>query len=500
VTQEESKRQTLLLMQEIEAHRLTDARLQQASAAADAANRAKSRYVTGLSHELRTPLNSILGYAQLLLRGSGAVDAPQRDALATIYRSGEHLLALVDGLLDVARIEAGKLQLDVSEVALPDLLTQLGAMMEPQAAEKGLAFHLETSGRIPDVVRADEKRVRQILINLLGNAVRFTSHGSVRLRTSHAWGLATFEIEDTGSGIPDEQLEAIFLPFERGEAARPNDHGTGLGLTICRLLTEMMGGRLDVQSRVGSGTRFVLQLFLPEVRDPRVLVTHPSNVLGYPGPRRSILVADDLTDQRRIVTSVLEPLGFTMIEASSGPQALQLLATHSVDLIVMDVAMPSMDGFEVSKLIREHRLSEAPILILSANAFAGDLEKGAAAGCDDYLAKPLHLPLLLDKVAALLGFEWLTDASEHADAVAAPAQTMLPLPTPLAHELRRFLELGYMEGFVAQLEEAGQNHPELADTLAPLRESARRFMLDDLDRQLRAVDGVTPNGATPDAA
>jgi CheY-like chemotaxis protein len=231
-----------------------------------------------------------------------------------------------------------------------------------------------------------------------------------------------------------------------------------------------------------------------------VLVTRPSNVLGYPGPRRSILVADDLTDQRRIVTSVLEPLGFTMLEASSGPQALQLLATHSVDLIVMDVAMPSMDGFEVSKLIREHRLSEAPILILSANAFAGDLEKGAAAGCDDYLAKPLHLPLLLDKVAALLGFEWLTDASEHAAAGAAPAQTMLPLPTPLAHELRRFLELGYMEGFVAQLEEAGQNHPELADTLAPLRESARRFMLDDLDRQLRAVDGVTPNGATPDAA
>jgi hypothetical protein len=137
---------------------------------------------------------------------------------------------------------------------------------------------------------------------------------------------------------------------------------------------------------------------------------------------------------------------------------------------------------------------------LSANACAGDLEKGAAAGCDDYLAKPLHLPLLLDKVAALLGFEWLTDASAHADAVTAPAQTMLPLPTPLAHELRRFLELGYMEGFVAQLEEAGQNHPELADTLAPLRESARRFMLDDLDRQLRAVDGVTPNGATPDAA
>jgi len=196
---------------------------------------------------------------------------------------------------------------------------------------------------------------------------------------------------------------------------------------------------------------------------------------------------------------VLEPLGFTMLEASSGPQALQLLATNNVDLIVMDVAMPSMDGFEASQLIREHRLSEAPILILSANAFAGDVEKGAAAGCDDYLAKPLHVPLLLDKVAALLKFEWLTDATGQDSAASTPPPNV-PLPEPLAEELRRYLELGYMEGFVAQLEEAAQTHPELADTLAPLHESARRFMLDDLDLQLRKSDQATPDGATPHAA
>jgi CheY-like chemotaxis protein len=256
-----------------------------------------------------------------------------------------------------------------------------------------------------------------------------------------------------------------------------------------------MGGRLDVQSRVASGTRFVLQLFLPEVREPRVLITHQRDIVGYAGPRRAVLVADDLADQRRIVTSVLEPLGFAMLEASSGPQALQLLATHEVDLIVMDVAMPSMDGFEASQLIRQHRLTEAPILILSANAFAGDLEKGAAAGCEDYLAKPIHLPLLLDKVATLLGLEWLTDAAGREEPAAASTRPALPLPEPLALELRRYLELGYMEGFVEQLEEALRADPDLADTLAPLRESARRFMLDDLDRQLRAATGATRDAA-----
>jgi CheY-like chemotaxis protein len=249
-----------------------------------------------------------------------------------------------------------------------------------------------------------------------------------------------------------------------------------------------------VQSRVGAGTRFVLQLFLPEVREPRMLISHPRDVVGYAGPRRSVLVADDLAEQRRIVTSVLEPLGFEMLEASGGPQALQLLATHEVDLIVMDVAMPSMDGFEASKLIRQHRLSEAPILILSANAFAGDLEKGTAAGCDDYLAKPIHLPLLLDKVAALLKLEWLTDAAGDV-AAATPSPTAAPLPAALAHELRRYLELGYMEGFVTRLEEALQADPGLADAIAPLRESARRFMLDDLERQLSAVTGAAHHAA-----
>ncbi|NPT36983.1 response regulator [Paraburkholderia xenovorans] len=494
VTQEESQRQAELLMQEIEAHRKTDAALQRASAAAESANRAKSRYVTGLSHELRTPLNSILGYAQLLLQGTDELPPARRNAVATIYRSGEHLLALVDGLLDVARIEAGKLQLNVTEISLPDFVAQLAAMLEPQATDKGLQFEFQTSGRMADVVRIDEKRVRQILINLIGNAIRFTSHGSVKVRASYAWEAITFEIADTGPGMPASELERLFLPFERGAAAREHDHGAGLGLTICRLLTELMGGNLEVQSEVGKGTRFIVKLFAPEVRAPQLLASGPLNVKGYDGPRRTVLVVDDLAEQRRIVVQTLAPLGFNVVEAASGPEALQWLGTASADLIVMDVSMPDMDGFEASRLIRDNHLSAAPVLILSANAFADDRDKGAAAGCDDYLAKPLYIPLLLDKLAALLQLHWIVEPTEAAAASAvARVDVTASLPATLREKLRAQLEMGYVQGFIEQLDAAEHGAPELAAVLEPLRALARRFRLTELAHLLAPTPQVHPD-------
>ncbi|MFM0737037.1 ATP-binding protein [Paraburkholderia xenovorans] len=493
VTQEELQRQAELLMQEIEAHQKTDAALQQASAAAEAANRAKSRYVTGLSHELRTPLNSILGYAQLLLQASGDLPPARREAVATIYRSGEHLLALVDGLLDVARIESGKLQLNVTEVPLPDFNAQLTAMLEPQATDKGLAFDFQTTGRIPEVVRIDEKRVRQILINLIGNAIRFTQYGSVKVRAGYAWETLTFEIADTGPGIPAAELERLFLPFERGTAAREHDHGAGLGLTICRLLTELMGGSLQVQSEVGKGTRFIVKLFASEVRAPMRLSHAQFNIRGYLGERRTVLVVDDLAEQRRIITQTLGPLGVEIVEVADGPQALQWLATGTADLIMMDVAMPAMDGFEASRLIRDNHLSSAPILILSANAFADDREKGAAAGCDDYLAKPVHLPLLLDKMSTLLGLEWIAESSAPSDDVSISPQALTALPASVLDNLRSTLDLGYMQGFIEQLDAAEHQAPELAALLDPLRALARRFRLSELARVLAPLQATDPN-------
>jgi CheY-like chemotaxis protein len=385
--------------------------------------------------------------------------------------------------------------LNVTEISLPDFVTQLSAMLEPQATDKGLQFEFQTGGRMAEVVRIDEKRVRQILINLIGNAIRFTSHGSVKVRASYAWETITFEIADTGPGMPATELERLFLPFERGTAAREHDHGAGLGLTICRMLTELMGGNLEVQSEVGKGTRFIVKLFAPEVRAPQLLASGPLNVKGYDGPRRTVLVVDDLAEQRRIVVQTLTPLGFHVVEAASGPEALQWLGTASADLIVMDVSMPDMDGFEASRLIRDNHLSAAPVLILSANAFADDRDKGAAAGCDDYLAKPLYIPLLLDKLAALLQLHWIVEPTETAASASpvARADVTASLPATLREKLHAQLEMGYVQGFIEQLDAAEHGAPELASVLEPLRALARRFRLTELAHLLAPTQQVNPD-------
>jgi signal transduction histidine kinase/CheY-like chemotaxis protein len=486
VTEEESQRQTELLMLEIDAHQKTDAALKRAIAAAESANQAKSRYVTGLSHELRTPLNSILGYAQLMLQARDGVTPSQHHAIQTIHRSGEHLLALVDGLLDVARIEAGKLQLNLTRVSLREFIAHLASMLRPQASEKALSFELQTVGRLPQVVKSDEKCMRQILINLIGNAIRFTPSGSVTLRASYAWDTLTFEVIDTGPGIPAAEIERLFLPFERGQSAPENDHGAGLGLTICRLLTHALGGSLEVFSDVGKGTRFVVKLFAPEVHTMRPVRTALANIQGYRGARRTILIVDDLADQRAIVNQVLTPLGFVIAEAESGPQALRWLGTHTADAIIMDISMPDMDGYETSGLIRERRLSSAPIMLLSANAFADDREHAATIGCDDYMVKPLQVPLLLDKLAGLLKLEWIP-TDESAKAPAAPDASRLAraqMPEALRSKLKTLLEMGYVQGVIDQLDAAAAEFPQLDVHLASLRSLAQRFQLTELTHQL----------------
>jgi signal transduction histidine kinase/purine-cytosine permease-like protein len=282
VAQEESNRQTEALVKEIDSHRRTDEELQRAKLAAeaarnaaDAANQAKTRYISAVSHELRTPLNSILGYAQLLDEDP-AMPTHRKQAVGVIRRGGEHLLSLIEGTLDIARIEGGKLALDPRPVRLRQALQQIVQMLELQALSKGLHFEHDVEGA-PELVRADERRLTQILINVLGNALKFTAAGRVSFRASHVRDMAVFEIEDTGPGIAPEDIERIFEPFSRGAqavagataaalppvAAAP---GTGLGLTIAKMLTDLMGGEMTVSSRLGQGTLFRIRLFLPELR------------------------------------------------------------------------------------------------------------------------------------------------------------------------------------------------------------------------------------------
>jgi signal transduction histidine kinase/purine-cytosine permease-like protein/ActR/RegA family two-component response regulator len=483
VAQEESDRQTQLLMQEIEAHRKTDEALQKAKEASEAANAAKSRYVTGLSHELRTPLNSILGYTQILQRDAG-MPGQHQDALATIFRSGSHLLSLIDGLLDVAKIEAGKLNLELTEIPFPEFIHQLERMFTPQAEEKGLRFRLETSGRMPAVVRGDEKRVRQILINLLGNAVRFTDSGEVCLRVSYLRETASFEIVDTGIGIDPEQIERIFQPFERGDLMR-QDNGVGLGLTITRMLTSLMGGELSVKSVLDQGTSFQVRLFLSEVRVPQAVVHVEHDIIGYQGPRRLILVVDDHIEHRRVLAGMLEPLGFSIAQAASGQEAIRQVALLQPDLILMDLSMPQMDGWETSRLIRRNAQSHAPIIVISANAFADDRERSVSADCSDYLAKPVHTPELLERIHKHLDLQWLRRTLQLPDAT--PDAAVRPSATDL-EALRELGAMGYIRGILEKLDAIDRLTLASTSFTTPLRALVKSYRLDEFNRQLKEAE------------
>lgn len=482
VAQEESNRQTALLIQEIDAHRKTDQALQAAKEAAEAANAAKSRYVTGLSHELRTPLNSIMGFTQVLQRDTG-LRAQHQEALAIINRSSSHLLSLIEGLLDVARIEAGKLRLEPSEVLFPQFVADVGKIIAPLARAKGLEFVLQCQARLPAVVRADEKRVRQILINLLGNAVNFTDVGQVRLQVSYLRETATFEIIDTGIGIAPSQVEAIFQPFERAAPLRRDD-GVGLGLTITRLLTSLMGGELRVQSEPGIGTRFQLRLFLSQVRVPQAVIHRDHDVIGYRGRPRHILVVDDNPVHRMVIRQMLAPLGFVMHEAANGQDAIRQVALGTPDLVLLDLAMPGMGGLECTRLIRRNTGFTAPIIVLSANVtpLADDISEHGTPLCNEHLAKPFDLPVLLGALQRHLGLEWCRQPNP------PPAVTRRTGPEPLMpEELAPIIELcaqGYVRGIERALEHLSNRHPASAELIAQWRDLARGFELDQLAQAL----------------
>ncbi|MBC7499786.1 MAG: response regulator [Herminiimonas sp.] len=488
VAHEESDRQTHLLMNEIEAHRKTDAELQRAKEAAEAANLAKSRFVTGMSHELRTPLNSILGYAQIL-QVDPAMPAARKEAIDVIYRSGNHLLSLIDGLLDIAKIEAGKMRLDTGELALTDFVDQIAGMFAPLAAAKGLSFICIPDDRMPAVVRGDAKRVRQILINLVGNAVKFTDSGSVTLRMRYLREMAHFDVEDTGIGIAEVDLERIFMPFERsGAADLRSDTGTGLGLTICSMLTTVMGGDLAVKSRVGAGSTFALKLYLPEVAAPQPKLKLEDQLRGYLGARKTILIVDDQAPQRRVLAEMLVPVGFDIIEAGSGADCLAAIDTQMPDLVLLDIAMPGMDGWEVSRAIRDRGHAALPIMIVSANAF--DVAAGRAGfPCHDgFVVKPVLLPELLAKVKHHLRLDHLAQRVHVADVVpyGLAAHVVVPSPACIAI-LLEMGAMGYVKGILGKLDEIEQEAPAIRAITNELRLLVKHYRFDDYMKRLREM-------------
>ncbi|GAA4025560.1 ATP-binding protein [Actimicrobium antarcticum] len=487
IAHQESDRQTQLLLQEIAAHEKTDAELQRAKESAESANLAKTRFITGMSHELRTPLNSILGYAQIL-QFDPAMPTRRKDAVDVIHRSGNHLLSLIDGLLDIAKIEAGRMRLESDELALPAFLEQIVQMIRPLAAEKGLAFHFTLSGRLPAVVRADHKRVRQILINLLGNAVKFTDAGSVTLHLNYLREMAHFSIEDTGIGISATDAERIFLPFERTASADLRaDTGTGLGLTISRMLTHVMGGELSVTSEPGHGSCFLLKLYLPQVHAPRPTLTLDDPLSGYSGRRRRILIVDDQASQRTMLAQMLLPMGFDITEADSGAACLAAIAANRPDLLLLDIAMPGMDGWAVSRTIRELGDATLPILIVSANAFDQAAGRAGFPYHDGFVVKPVSLLELLAKIKLHLRLEWIAAPSPALSIeTSGPADIAPTLPS--IDDLITLLELGaigYVKGILEKLTELEQRTPSQLAFTTELRQLVKRYRLNDFAHRLK---------------
>jgi signal transduction histidine kinase/FixJ family two-component response regulator len=505
VAQEESNRQTQALNEqthalrrEIESHRRTDEQLQQAKLQAEGAmrqaelaNQAKSRYITTVSHELRTPLNSILGYAQLL-EEDASVPAHRRQAVTVIRRGGDHLLSLIEGTLDIARIEGGKLRLENKPMRFRDCMQEIVRMFELQAAAKGIAFRRVVADALPEVVRADEKRLRQILINVLGNAVKFTQAGRVEFRVSFAREMAVFEIEDTGPGIPAGEIEHMFEPFARGNEA---GGGTGLGLTISKMLTDLMGGEMTVRSVVEApehGTVFRIRLFLPEVHGARLLPEPPRALrTAYLGERRRILVVDNEEVERELLVNLLQPLGFEIHTVASGHECLAWLAAHvtdstRADAILMDLAMPGIDGWATVRAIRAQELSAAPVAIVSGNAFDKGLDNDVGISIEDFILKPVRIGELLDWLGTRLRLEWV-NAEPMAPAVhdaLHPIDGALPDVERL-RALDELVSLGYFRGIVRQLDEIEAHDPTQAAFVNNLRGMARHFQLDAMTRVIR---------------
>jgi signal transduction histidine kinase/CheY-like chemotaxis protein/purine-cytosine permease-like protein len=495
MAEDESNRQNQLLTREIEAHRRTDAALQAAKDVAEKANQAKTRYVAGITHELRTPLNSILGYAQILLK-EDRVQGETRRAVATIHRSGEHLHGLIDGLLDLARIEAGRLRLDPAPLPMNEFLDDIVRMVAPQAAAKGLHFELQTAGRVPAYIRADAKRLRQILLNLLSNAVRFTDRGRVTLRLDHTREVARIEVIDTGIGIAAQDLERIFMPFERGAAGRRSgEPGTGLGLTITHLLTQLMGGELTVSSVPGQGSTFTARLYLSEIAapGPRGITLHRP-VSGYVGARRCLLVVDDHPSQRQMLAGMLLPLGFRIRESGTGQECLDSVLDEQPDAVLLDISMDDMDGWETARRIRARGIGAdaMPIIMVSANAFENRPEKLAEAGAQAFVDKPVIESELLVALQRHLELEWVAELPHPEWGIAPTALGPRPLPPEFAATLTRLARLGHAQGLLLALDQLVQSHPAYAPQAAALRPFVECFAFDEL------LDRLAPTQAGTD--
>ncbi|WP_293207193.1 hybrid sensor histidine kinase/response regulator [Microcoleus sp. PH2017_01_SCD_O_A] len=471
---------------------------QKAEAAARDASHAKSEFLANMSHELRTPLNGILGYTQIFKRDKH-LTSQQQNGIGVIHRCGEHLLALIEDILDLSKIEARRMELVATDFDFPDFIQGINAICSIRASQKNIAFNCEYLSYLPSAISADEKKLRQILINLIGNAVKFTERGGVTFKVSvvdcvsdenRTEVLTTkvrirFQVEDTGIGIAADELPKIFTPFEQVGNTRRHTEGTGLGLAISRELVEIMGSELQVESTLGRGSIFWFELDLLAVDSPEINKKYSQKFIkGFNGTNKKLLVVDDQWENRSVLIHLLEPLGFEIIEATDGQDCLNKALEFQPDCILIDLVMPVMDGFEAMRQIRKLPLFKNVVAIgTSASIMAVEKQGSLAAGCNAFLPKPIRAEELLNCLQVHLELEWIYEnlEDENYESEDSDNQSKIPdekiIPPP-AEEIAVLFELammGDLGGIQKQAEKLAKINAKYVSFASHLNQLAKNF-------------------------
>lgn len=470
--------------------------------AAESASRAKDKFLAHMSHELRTPLNGILGYAQILKQDRFLNDS-QRQSIEVIHQSGEHLLLLISDLLDLSTIEANQMKIEASDFQLLEFLNMLRDIGQFKAKYKGLDFHYNASPDLPKYVRGDAKRLRQVLLNLLGNAVKFTQSGSLSLRVSKNNEKILFTVKDTGIGIEKSRLKEIFMPFRQISHTNLYTEGTGLGLAISQKLVKMMGGELIAQSEFGKGSSFYFEIVLPETLRKSKAHKKDKKIIGFMGRKRKILIVDDVSMNRTFLEKLLKGLGFEIKQAIDGTDAFEKAEAFLPDLIFMDLFMPGMNGFAATRKFREEsKFKDISIIAITAGVSDEIRQKCMISGFTDYIPKPVNLDVITEFLEKHLKLEWIyqdpnKDILDNRNKSESKSESKLKsklepessvfethLPNDVLQKLLNFAMTGNIMEIEKYAKEIKAMGPELAEFGDQIQKLAKAFKINELKKFL----------------
>ena len=486
------------LSTEIVERKRIEKELRFAEEVAQNSSQAKSEFLANMSHELRTPLNGILGYTQILQR-TESLSEKGRKGVSIIYQCGSHLLTLINDVLDLSKIEARKLELYPVDFYLPAFIDSVTEISRIRAEQKVIAFHVQLDPDLPTGIHADEKRLRQVLINLLSNAIKFTNEGSVTFKVKVIGKQSNtneqtnykirFEVIDTGAGIIAAQAQKIFQPFEQVGNQKRQSEGTGLGLAISQNIVLLMGGQIQVESEFGKGSTFWFEAEFPESKDWAKVsrVVEQGTIIAYQGQRRTILIADDKWENRSVIVNLLEPVGFTVVEASQGEEGWEKVLAQKPDLIITDLVMPILNGFELIERLRQsEQFKEIAVIASSASVFAADQYKSIDVGANAFLPKPIEAETLLEMLRQFLQLEWIFDVTvdeinkNNIDAFDRPNEMIYPGKEVL-QDLLELTQDGDIQKVLEMAEELSASDEHLSIFVNQIVQLASNFQLKRLE-------------------